>query len=208
MSPRLQDYFVMGPASLLLALDRMSRGAGRTEGVLDRHMIAFLAVRDPRVIDPNVGYIVSPDKGNQVVGIIRTLAAIQKNYNTGPVPGVTSWMASLVGPAIDRFNNRDLRQELSRQVGKLADKGDLAALLEFVANQGLVQDDSQLYVRAKQEYAALTREKLARQTQLKQRGRFGRASGRQAAMLISSLLSTFAIIGYISIHVMRMLNGG
>src|SRR5262249_1097434 len=119
MSPLLRNHFVLSPGGLLLALEDISRQAGRSENVFDRHMVSFISVREPKMIDPHFGYVNSHSRGQQVVGIIRTLAAIQRRFAVGPVPGLCNWLISLTAPLIDLLNDRDLRQEMTKRVNAL-----------------------------------------------------------------------------------------
>jgi hypothetical protein len=197
MSPLLLNYVVLGPGSLLLALEDMAGRGDRPEHILDRHMMAFISVREPKMIDPHLGHVISRDRSYQLVGIIRTLAAIQRRFNTGPVPNVGNWLISQIGPAIERFNDRDLRAELTRRMNKLSDTGNLASILDLIDNMQLVQDDIQRFVLARREFSGLMRERLQIEQQIRRRGVFGRSTGRQVAMLMSACLGSLCIVGYL-----------
>lgn len=203
LSPVLRGYFVLAPAGLLAALEAISVSPNRPENVLDRHMIAFLSVREPRTIDPHLGHVVSMEESFRVIGLIRTLAAIQQRFRTAPVPGLCRWVLTMMGTAIDRYNDRDLRQQLSRDMNKLADSGDMSALLDLVDNGLRVQDDSQRFKLARNEYARLMLEKEAIEKHLNKRKNFGRGVGQQTSMLVSSILSSLLIIGFIIMHFMQ-----
>ena len=197
LSPVLQNHVVLGPGGLLLALEDVARRADRPENILDRHMMAFISVREPKMIDPHLGHVISRERGFQLVGIARTLAAIQRRFQTGPVPGVGNWLISMIAPAIDKFNDRDMRQELSRRMNRLMDTGNLAGILDLIDNAGLVQDDIQRFALARKEFAGLTRERAQIDTQLRKRQSYGRGAGRQAAMLVSAFLSSLCILVYL-----------
>lgn len=197
MSPYLHRYVVLGPGGLLLALEDISRRADRPEHILDRHMMAFISVREPKMIDPHLGHVISRDPGYQAVGIARTLAGIQRRFSTGLVPGVGNWLISMIGPAVERFNDRDLRADITRRMNRLTDQGNLAAILDLIDNIALVQDDISRFVLARREYAAISRERQQIETQLQRRQTFGRATGRQVAMLASATLGSLCIVGYL-----------
>lgn len=196
MSPLLLNYVVLGPGSLLLALEDIARKPDRPESILDRHMMAFISVREPKMIDPHLGHVISRDRGYHLVGVARTLAAIQRRFNTGPVPGVGGWLISMLAPAIERFNDRDLRTELAKRMNKLANDGNLASILDLIDNAALVQDDIQRFVLARREFGGLTRERMQIEQQLKRRGTFGKSSGRQVAMVFSASLASLCLVGY------------
>jgi len=197
MIPIMLGHVVLTPGDLLLALEDISRSANRPEHILDRHMMAFISVREPKMIDPHLGHVISREAGNQLVGITRTLAAIQRRFNTGPVPGVSNWLVSMINPAIERFNDRELRTTLQGRLAKQADTGNLGAILDLIDNGGLVQEDVQRFALAKREYAGLLLESDAIQRQLQRRKTFGRAAGRQVAMLISLSIACLCVLGYL-----------
>jgi hypothetical protein len=203
LSPVLKNYVVFGPGGLLLALEDLSRRSDRPQEMLDRHMMAFISVREPKMIDPHLGHVISRDRGYQLIGISRTLAAIQKRFSTGPVPGVGNWLISLINPAIDRFYDRDLRQEMKRRMGKLNDSGDLQAILDLIDNLQLVREDMQRFAQARNEYAYLLREQTQLSNQLERRATFGRATGRNVAMMVSALLASCSIMIYLFMRLME-----
>jgi hypothetical protein len=203
MSPLLKDFFVAGPGGLLMALEKISRQANRPAAMLDRHMIAFISVREPKMIDPHLGHVISQDKSAQIIGAARTFAAIQRRFSTGPMVGVGNWLISTMAPVIEHFNDRDLRQEMASRLSKLQDQGNLGAILELVDDNRLVQDDTQRFNAAKYEYQRLLQEKKEIEGYLKKRKYFGRSTGRQVAMFMSSILSVFIILGYVILHFIR-----
>ena len=205
MSPLLRNHFVLSPGGLLLALEDISKQAGRPDSILDRHMIAFISVREPKMIDPNFGYLNSHSRGQQVIGIARVLASIQRRFSVAAVPGVCNWLISLTAPMIDLLNDRDLRQALSKQVSKLQGSGNLAALLELVDDPVLIKDDAQRFAYAQYEYGALVAEKNQIENALRKSQSFGRATGRQVAMLISCALAVMVILGYGVLHFIKLI---
>ena len=204
MSPILRDYFVLAPGNLLLALESISQSGTRPDTILDRHMIAFISVRERQMIDSHLGYVNSSNKGNQMIGIIRTLAAIQRRFFIGSVPGVGNWLISMTEPIVKLLKDHELRQKLVRAIGRLQDNGNLTALLDLVDDPILIQDDAKRFGMACREYKSLVLEKRAIESYFRKRKYFGKATGRQVAMLFSSVLSVIVIAGYV---VLRLMNG-
>lgn len=188
LSPMLRDYYVLTPGHMLLAMERIAQRGLPLEPLLDRHMIAFVSVRDPKVIDPHLGHVISHDRGYQVIGILRTLAAIQRRFRTQPVPALARVILTQMEPAVERFYDRDLRQEVIRRLNAAGEGGNLGALLELVDTSAIVQDDQTRFAHARREFAILMRERAALEQQLARRGTYGLAAGRQVAMLLSSVL--------------------
>lgn len=200
MSPAFRDYFVFSPAHVLLALEALCKKGNRPETILDRHMMAFLSIREAKMIDPHLGKIVSRDKGDQLVGTVRALVAIQRRFKVDAVPSVGNWIISLSQPAIERYNDRDLRQEVQKRMNKLVDTGNLAGILELIDATGLAQDDTQRFIIARQEFAGLLNEAKYIAVRLKNKKSFGYDTGRQVAMVISSVLSFCCIMGFLILY--------
>lgn len=202
MSPLLKDFIVVSVGGLVLALEALARRGEKTDKVFDRHMIAFISVREPKMIDPNLGHLISHDRANQLLGITRTLAAIQKRFATGPLPALSAMLVSMMEPAFNRFVDRDLRQELVKRMDKHKDSGNLALILELIDDPRILNDDINRYMQARAEFASLTQERLNMAAALKGRKDFGYATGRQVAMAVSSILGAIGLISYIATQFM------
>ncbi|MFN7114809.1 MAG: hypothetical protein ACK4PK_10685 [Alphaproteobacteria bacterium] len=200
LSPQLRDYYVLGPGHLLLALERLAQRGQRLEPILDRHMIAFISVRDPKMIDPYLGHIISHDRGYQIIGVLRALSAIQRRFRIQPVPALARILLAQMTPAVDRFYDRDLRQEVARRLASAGDGGNLNSLLDIVDSAAVVQDDQMRFAQARREFALLMRERAGLEQQLSRRSTFGLASGRQVAMLVSSVFGVASVILTVLYH--------
>lgn len=194
LSPILRDYYVLGPGHLLLALERIAQRGTPLDTVLDRHMVAFISVRDPKSVDPFLGHIISHDRAYQVIGVLRTLSAIQKRFQIAPVPALTRMLVPMMGAAVERFYDLDLRQDLLKKLAAAGEGGSLSALLDLVDAPAVVQDDQLRYARARHEFAVLTRERTVLDMQLSQRGVYGLAAGRQVALLVASVIGFGSIM--------------
>ena len=203
LSPALRNYYVLSPGSLLLALEAVTRQPDPPAALFDRHMVAFISVREPKMIDAYLGNINSRDAASRMVGIIRVLAAIQRRFSIGPVPGVMHWLISMTPPVIERLNDRELRQAMTKQVGRLTDTGSIIALLNLLDDRELIQDDLLRFALARQEYQRLVFEKAEIELYLKKRKNFGRSTGRQVAMIISLVLSVLIIAGYAVLRITK-----
>jgi hypothetical protein len=204
MSPMLKSHIVLTPGHLLQALESMA-AEGTNDRLLDRHMIAFISVREPKMIDPHLGQVISADRGTQLVGVIRTLAAIQKRFATGPVPALANMLIGQAAPAWERFSDRDTRGELQKKLERLRDRGEFGDILELLDSPQQLQDDKQRFQQARAEFAYLQSEKERINDAIKGKKFFGYATGRQVAMLASAGLSTIIIVSYVVLH---MAGGG
>jgi eukaryotic-like serine/threonine-protein kinase len=200
LSGLLRDYYVLSPGHLLMALEGIAKSGKRPDQVLDRHMISFISVREPKMIDPHLGHIISHDRAYQLIGIVRTLAAIQRRFQIAPVPALGDWLISLMAPAVERFHDQDLRQQVLQKLSTLTDSGNLNAILEMVDSPALVQDDQQRYAVARREFALLSREGMGLANQLSRKKTFGLVAGRQVAMLVSSVIAACSLLAIVAAH--------
>ncbi|MBI3441792.1 MAG: hypothetical protein HY052_08360 [Proteobacteria bacterium] len=106
-------------------------------------------------------------------------------------------------PLIGMLHDRDLQQAMTRQVNKLANSGNLLAILEVLDDRQLIQNDAQRFTMALHEYARLAQEKNEISDHLKKRKNFGGNIGRQVAMIFSSILSVIIITIYIVMRITR-----
>jgi serine/threonine protein kinase len=203
MSPLLKNYFVSSPAHILLALEDMIARERKPDQLIDRHMIAFISVREAKMIDPHLGHVISRDRAFHVVGVLRTYAMIQKRFNTGNVPAVGKWIIGMLAPAIDKFNDRDLRQEVKKRIENLPSPGDLQTILDLIDSTTATQDDSQKFILARQEFSKLLTEQGNIRNRLKKRREFGIETGVEVAMLTSAIIGTLGIMGYIIFYFMN-----
>lgn len=197
MSPYFKRFCVFSVGALLPALERVAQLGNRPDNVLDRHMIAFISVREAKMIDPHLGHIISHNRAFQVIGVLRTLAGMQQKFPVGSLPNIGNWIISLMKPVIERYNDKDLRDTLEKNVEKLKNSGDLAKILDLVDNEKQIQEDIARYAAARREFALLAREMIATSDAIKKNKKLGLDTGRQVAMMVSSLLSCIAIMLYI-----------
>ena len=194
LSPALRDFYVLGPGHLLMALERIAQRGTKLDSILDRHMVAFISVRDPKSIDPYLGHIISHDRSYQVIGVLRALSAIQRRFRIAPVPALSRMLVPMMGAAVERFYDQDLRQDILKKLTAAGEGGSLSALLDLVDAPPVVQDDQVRYAHARREFALLMRERAAIDQQLSRRSVFGLAAGRQIALLVSSLIGVSSVV--------------
>ncbi len=197
MSPLLKNHYVLGAGSMLRALESVATQSNRPDSIFDRHMLAFLSVREPKTIDPFLALITSQDRGAQLIGLARALAGIQKSFGINDIPQVGNWLISMINPAVNRFNDRDFRQEISKRLNKLVDSGNMTAILELIDDPRIVQEDANRFKNARKEFFKLVRERLELEANMTKKKNFGYATGRQVAMLVSSVIGVAGMLTYI-----------
>lgn len=197
LSDKLKSYYVRSAEDLLLAYDKLADSKDRPEAMVDRHIIAFLSVRDRQIVDPYLPDINSEEKYKSILGIMRFLTAIQKRAKMGALPGLSKWLCESLDPLINRLHDRDARVKIRGQLQKIGDKGDVSKLLVLFDNAQIFQEDFKKYREALRNYAAFKNEYARLETSLENDKTFGYGAGRQVAAMISAIISGFIIIFYL-----------
>lgn len=193
LSDKLKDYYVRNAEELLEAYEKMASTSSRPEGFFDRHIAAFLSVRDRGVIDSFLPDLASDDKYKKILGALRVLSTIQKRSRGASVPALSAWLSDFCMPLIKRFHDRDLREDIKSQLAKLRDKGDLVKLATLLDNATLNSEDYRLYRKAMSDYAELRKEAEKTGHSLHHDKNYGRSTGYQFSCLVSGVIAAIII---------------
>lgn len=197
MSEKLKDYYVRTPEELALAFEQLAGTPARPEGFFDRHIVAFLSVKDRAVIDPYIPDLNSGDPARVTLAAMRIFSSIQKRGKLPLLPGIASWISESVDPLINRFHDREHRAKLKNQLIRIKDKGDLAGIEQMFDQVQALQIDAQGFRQAIHHYDLLRNEHKKLEHELANNPKFGYSAGHQAAALVSGIVATIIILGYI-----------
>ncbi len=199
MSEKLKDFYVRSPEEFLLAYEQLSSTSVRPENFFDRHIVAFLSVKDRAVIDPYIPDLNSNEPHRVIQASLRIFASIQRRGKMPPLPGVGAWLCEKIDPLINRFHDREQRVKLKAQAQKLKDKGDLTKIEQIFDNVQAVQADFNAFKAAMREYINLKQEAANVTENLENNPKFGYGAGRQASALISGIIASIIVLGYLFI---------
>ena len=194
LSPQFMDCYVMNAGMLLEALEKKAKQNKISNAILDRHMVAFLSVRDQRMIEPHLSYVNSAEETFQVLGVIKTMSAIQKSYQLPMMPHFCDLLINRAQPAIDRIYGHKLKEKMLSAIQSLKGKGDFNALLGVLDNSEVIQKDAQMFVMARREFHALELEARSLEAAIQYKKNFGLQKGRQTAMTISAVFGTLLFL--------------
>lgn len=197
MSEKLKDFYVRTPEEFALAYETLSGSSSRPENFFDRHIVAFLSVKDRAVIDPYIPDLNSGEQYRITLATLRIFSSIQRRGKMQSLPGVVNWIAGKVDPLINRFHDREQRVKMKAQLVKIKEKGDLAAVEQLFDNVQMLQIDYALFKQASANYLALKHEHANLEDQLANNPKFGYQSGRQASALVSAVVAVIIIIVYV-----------
>lgn len=203
ISERLREYYVRTPEDLLRAFEGLSARSDRPELFIDRHIAAFLSVRDRKVIDPYLADLNAAEKFKRIMGNLKVLSTIQQRAKMGAFPGVGKWIASILDSYYERIHDRELRVKLRDRMAKLAEGGDFGKMIALLDNMEMKQKDFKEYRQAMIDYNRLREEATELERKLSQPAVYARDAAREYAAVISSLVAGLVIIVFIFIYLSR-----
>lgn len=196
-SEKLEPFYVRSAEDFLKALEKLSHSKKRPEWFMDRHIIAFLSVRDKAIMEPYIPDLSAPEKHRQRLGAVRMFAAIQLRDKMEPLAGLSNWMCGMLDPIIDRYHDREKRKRIKDQLLKIKDVGDLEKIANLFNRPEEFQIDMKNYSEMMKYYQALKREYINLGYQLDNNKNFGMEAGKQAASLVSGLIAGLVVIVYL-----------
>lgn len=194
LSEKLAKYHVRTPEDMMDAFERLSKSPGRPTMFFDRHIIAFLSIKDRKNIDTFLYDLNAPEPYRRILAEMRTLATIQRRSQIGPFPGIAAWMVDNLGPVYERFHDRELRIELKKKAERLQDSGDLPKLLALFDTPAVYQEDNLNFRKSMRKYHDLEQETLQIERDLRDESNFGRDTGRQIASVVAGILAGIIIL--------------
>lgn len=194
LSEKLSKFHVRSPEDMMSAFEKMSRQPGRPALFFDRHIVAFLSVKDRKNIDPHIHDLNAPEPYRRALAELKTLATIQRRSAMPAFPGIASWMVENLEPVYERFHDRELRQEIRKKVERVKEGGDLAKIVNLFDNPTTYQEDNTAFRKAMREYHDLEQEAIGIEKSLRDESSIGRDTGRQVAAVVSGILAGIIIL--------------
>ncbi|AGH97335.1 protein kinase family protein [Micavibrio aeruginosavorus] len=189
LSDKLKGYLVRTPEDLLRAFEKISSSPKRPELFLDRHVTAFLSVKDRKDIDPYLIELGADEPYKRILGNIKTLATIQQRSRMEKLPGICGWMADILDPVLAQLHDRDLRISLGEKIRKIAAGGDITKIAALLDDPKITQDDTKAYNEARMEYFKLRQESMELQADMADPDRIKLTTGREMAAIFSCILA-------------------
>lgn len=196
-SEKLDQFYVRSPEDYIKALEKMSHQKNRPEWFLDRHIAAFLSVRDKSIIEPYLPDLASSEKQRQRQGVIKMLAAIQVRDKIEPLPGLSNWLVGMLDPLVDKYHDREKRKIVREQLEKIRGQGNLEKIAALFDNYEEVQRDMQNYTDVMRQFQALKKEYFMLENELNTNKKFGLEAGKQTAAIVSGVISAIVVTVYL-----------
>ncbi len=201
LSPMISEIYPLHLKAVAQGIERYASTVGPEETTLepmDRHIAAFVLSRQKRMND-RLFPLLDPksDKGQRAVAILSILAEVQKKFHNEPMPHTSEWLGRLLAPSLERYNNKVLRDKLTKELKRVSRKGDLEALLALVDDSNVQRQDKDGFDRARSEWSQW--EKVARDLS-------SNTAAREAAILnqgrqITAFIGIFAAAAIVLVSV-------
>jgi hypothetical protein len=196
-SEKLDQFYVRSSEDYLNALEKLSTQKNRPEWFLDRHIIAFLLVRDKNIIEPFLPDLAATEKHRQRQGMVKMLAIIQKRDKMGALPGLSQWVVGMLDNLVDRYHDREKRKVIREQLDKMKAYGNLERIAALFNNYEESQNDRIIYTQQMHQYQALKKEYYMLEQELDNNKDFGIEAGKQAAAMVSGIISVIVVAIYL-----------
>lgn len=194
LSERVKDRYVRSPEEMMYALELLSQSPDRPELFLDRHIAAFLSVKDRKVIDVYWNELNAPEFYKRILGNIKTLATIQKRAKMDAFPGIANWISEILEPVYERYHDRELREVMRKKVEGIKAQGDLMKIAALFDNNEVLQQDFTNFKLAMRDYDNLRKEKAKMESKLEKPDVFGREAAKEVSAIVSGLLGGVFIL--------------
>ena len=202
VSETLSDFCVRSPEDMMRALNKVAKGKDRPTRIIDRHIAAFLSVKDRKNIDPYVVDLGSAEEQKRILAELKVLATIQKRSQLEDFPELAGWVADRLGPVYEKLHDREKRKLLSKKVAKLAKGGDLTKIAFLFDDEHLYDNDFYMFGQARDKFEDLLKEEHYLGQKLETKKGFGEKTGHQIASFISLILSIviISIVAFVKLH--------
>lgn len=194
LSEKLKNYYVLGPEDLMFAFEDICQDGKSHSLFIDRHIAAFLSVKDPKIIDSYLPELNSDDHYKKVMANLICFSSIQRRSQLPYFPAIASAFATQLSVVYKRYHDRTIREKLQKSVEKFAQEGDLIKMAALMDNPDVQQKDFQAFKKAMQEYDDLRKESLRLEMKLVDKASFGIATGQEASALIASIIAGVVIL--------------
>lgn len=195
LSEIVKDYFVAGPADLLLAFESLCQQAKAPERFLDRHSIAFLYQKDAKVLEPFLYDLNTQVNHKVVLATLKCLASIQKRYDVGDVPGVSKVLAGKLPAVVRRYHDRRVQDKLKDEIEEFSSSGNLKKMAAILDNAEVLKKDFTSFRKAMLEFRDIEQERQNLEVSLENKESFGTDTGREVASVVACVLSAIIILG-------------
>ncbi len=194
LSPMLRTQYVMSPKGLLAALEKVGSSGLRGRDPMDRHIAAFLIVRDRRS-EVLLESMATPEgSARRGLAMLTLYSEMQNRHGPESLPNLAQWIAPSLDAVVRRYFSRSLREALQKQVKEAAERGSLTALARIVNDPQRLERDEQEFVAARLLYLSILKEMNMLDGKIGNRDNIIQSAGRPVAATVSTFVAILVVI--------------
>jgi len=193
LSPMTKSHYLLGTKRLLLALESIATSPSRPAEPMDRHLAAFLIVRDKRSEALFSSMSPSEPPVRRGLALLTLFSEMQYRYGPDQLPGIASWIFPLVETAIKRFLSKPFQEKVKKQAREAIAQGDLSKLLNIVDDPERIERDEQDFEEARRMYADIRNEIADLEHELSHKNAIAQTVGRPVAATIATIAALLLI---------------
>ncbi len=194
-SPLVTGDHVVAIEDLLPSLDRKATRGETKARPMDRHIAAFIAARFGGNTEPHLRALAAAEEGMSLIGMLSLLAFLQWRLRPGALYGLSSWVGGLLGPAINIYHSRTVRDEVEHAIPRLVRRGSLPEIYDLI-------DDAEALTRDAEGHAAARAAFTAAEAEIKRladKGATRAAAAERTGQRVAVAMSVFISLAVVAV---------
>ena len=193
LSPAVRGQYVTNGRSMLTALERVANSGERPQEPIDRHIAAFLIVRERRSEMLFDSMASAPGTGRRGLAMLALYADMQERYGPEALPGLAQWLMPMLEPVMQRFLGKTVKEKMREQVREAVTRGNLVKLLQLIDDPKRIERDQQEFMAARMLYLNIMKEIAVLENRIANRDAVVRESGKPMAASISTFIAILLV---------------
>jgi len=189
LSPLIRNQYVLSPRLVLSALERVPNMANRSREPMDRHIAAFLIVRDKFSEKMFLGLSAPDGSIRRGLCLLSIFVEMQSRSGNDALTNIAQWLLPSLESMTRRYLGKVTREKTQAEVKQAAERGNLALLQRLLDDAHRLERDQQEFMAARMLYFNIMKEINNLEVQLADRENAARTIGYPAAATLSSLLA-------------------
>lgn len=197
LSPNLMKFNALKIIDVVVGLNLLGMQDSRPGVIVDRHIAAFVAVREPNIPQKFFHEIDISNKFRKHVAVIKLLSELQQRYKLAHLQGLSKWVVDVMIPLLGQFKNIPLRQKLEKKLSELVESGNLKLIAQLLDNRKLIEMDRIGLRQAQAEAALIDKKVKAILGSFDSEKHYSESIGQNNAMILAAVFSLGFALFYI-----------
>jgi len=194
LSEKLDGYYVLSAEDMIFSFEDLCAKGKAPAHFLDRHSVAFLAIRDSKLLEKTIYDIDSNQPRKRILAELKIMAMIQKREKLKNFPALGMAFHKRLECVYEALKDKKTRDKVTASMAELAKKGNLSKMVDLIVDGALFKTDGHGFSQARTEYIELQREYEGLEVGLQNKKTFGRKEARGYAAIASAALAVLAIL--------------